>query len=103
MSMPSWPARPAPPNAYHITAPSPDGDGAARCMELAMVDAEVKPSEVTHVTPTGTSTPPGDDAEAEAISKVFGHRAGRPRRSKGVIGHTLAAAGAIEAVAVARP
>ena len=59
-------------DAYHITAPSPDGNGAARCMELALADAEMKPSEVTHVNTHGTSTPPGDAAEAEAICKVFG-------------------------------
>jgi 3-oxoacyl-[acyl-carrier-protein] synthase II len=88
-------------DAYHITAPSPDGNGAARCMELALADAEMKPSEVTHVNTHGTSTPPGDAAEAEAIYKVFGSPGPAATSVKGVIGHTLAAAGAIEAVAVA--
>ena len=88
-------------DAYHITAPSPDGNGAARCMELAMVDAEITPSDVTHVNTHGTSTPPGDAAEAEAIYKVFGAPGPAATSIKGVIGHTLAAAGAIEAVAVA--
>ena len=59
-------------DAHHITAPSPDGNGAARCMELALADAEMSPSDVTHVNSHGTSTPPGDAAEAEAIYKVFG-------------------------------
>ena len=88
-------------DAHHITAPSPDGSGAARCMELALGDALLSPADVAHVNTHGTSTPPGDAAEAEAIYKVFGP-AGPPVTSvKGVLGHTLAAAGAIEAVAVA--
>jgi 3-oxoacyl-[acyl-carrier-protein] synthase II len=88
-------------DAHHITAPSPDGSGAARCMELAMADARLSPSDVTHVNSHGTSTPPGDAAEAEAIYKVFGAPGPAVTSIKGVIGHTLAAAGAIEAVAVA--
>jgi len=88
-------------DAHHITAPSPDGSGAARCMELAMADARLSPSDVTHVNSHGTSTPPGDAAEAEAIYKVFGSPGPAVTSIKGVIGHTLAAAGAIEAVAVA--
>ena len=88
-------------DAHHITAPSPDGSGAARCMELALADAQLNATDVTHINTHGTSTPPGDSAEAEAIFKVFG-ASGPPVTSiKGVIGHTLAAAGAIEAVAVA--
>jgi 3-oxoacyl-[acyl-carrier-protein] synthase II len=68
-------------------------------MELAMVDAEIRPSDVSHVNTHGTSTPPGDAAEAEAINKVFG-RPGPPVTSiKGVTGHSLGAAGALEAVA----
>ena len=59
-------------DAHHITAPSPDGSGAARCMELALADALLSPADVTHVNTHGTSTPPGDAAEAEAIYKVFG-------------------------------
>jgi 3-oxoacyl-[acyl-carrier-protein] synthase II len=88
-------------DAHHITAPSPDGSGAARCMELALADAQLNATDVAHINAHGTSTPPGDSAEAEAIFKVFG-ASGPPVTSiKGVIGHTLAAAGAIEAVAVA--
>jgi 3-oxoacyl-[acyl-carrier-protein] synthase II len=88
-------------DAHHITAPSPDGSGAARCMEQALADALLSPADVTHINTHGTSTPPGDAAEAEAISKVFGTPGPAVTSVKGVIGHTLAAAGAIEAVAVA--
>ena len=88
-------------DAHHITAPSPDGSGAARCMELALIDAGLSPADVAHVNTHGTSTPPGDAAEAEAIHKVFGAPGPPVTSIKGVIGHTLAAAGAIEAVAVA--
>jgi 3-oxoacyl-[acyl-carrier-protein] synthase II len=88
-------------DAHHITAPSPDGSGAARCMELAMADAQISPADVSHINAHGTSTPPGDAAEAEAIAKVFGPSGPAVTSVKGVIGHTLGAAGAIEAVAVA--
>jgi 3-oxoacyl-[acyl-carrier-protein] synthase II len=88
-------------DAYHVTAPSPDGSGAARCMELALADAQLSPDQVTHINAHGTSTPPGDAAEAEAIYKVFGFPGPAVTSVKGVIGHTLAGAGAIEAVAVA--
>jgi 3-oxoacyl-[acyl-carrier-protein] synthase II len=88
-------------DAHHITAPAPDGSGAARCMELALADAQLSPAEVTHINTHGTSTPPGDLAEAEAIAKVFGAPGPAVTSIKGVLGHTLAAAGAIEAVAVA--
>jgi 3-oxoacyl-[acyl-carrier-protein] synthase II len=88
-------------DAHHITAPSPDGSGAARCMELAMADAQISAADVAHINTHGTSTPPGDAAEAEALYKVFGPSAPPVTSIKGTIGHTLAAAGAIEAVAVA--
>jgi 3-oxoacyl-[acyl-carrier-protein] synthase II len=88
-------------DAHHVTAPAPDGSGAARCMELAPADAQIAPSEVTQINAHGTSTPPGDAAEAEAIYKVFGSPGPAVTSIKGVIGHTLAGAGAIEAVAVA--
>jgi 3-oxoacyl-[acyl-carrier-protein] synthase II len=70
-------------------------------MELALADALLSPADVTHVNTHGTSTPPGDAAEAEAIYKVFGAPGPAITSVKGVLGHTLAAAGAIEAVAVA--
>jgi 3-oxoacyl-[acyl-carrier-protein] synthase II len=88
-------------DAHHITAPLPDGGGAARCMELAMADAQISAAAVAHINAHGTATPPGDAAEAEAICKVFGPSGPAITSIKGVIGHTLAAAGAIEAVAVA--
>jgi 3-oxoacyl-[acyl-carrier-protein] synthase II len=88
-------------DAHHITAPSPDGSGAARCMELAIADAQLSPSDITHVNAHGTSTPNGDAAEAEAIYKVFGYPGPAVTSIKGVLGHTLGAAGAIEAVATA--
>ena len=88
-------------DAHHITAPSPDGAGAARCMELAMADARVSPGEITHINAHGTSTPLNDASEGQAILKVFGSPGPAVSSIKGVIGHTLAAAGAIEAVAVA--
>lgn len=88
-------------DAHHVTAPAPDGSGAARCMELALADAQIAASEVTQINAHGTSTPPGDAAEAEAIYKVFGSPGPAVTSIKGVIGHTLAGAGAIEAVAVA--
>ncbi|HUB69507.1 MAG TPA: beta-ketoacyl-[acyl-carrier-protein] synthase family protein [Acidimicrobiales bacterium] len=88
-------------DAHHVTAPAPDGSGAALCMQLALADAQLTPGEVTQVNAHGTSTPPGDAAEAEAIYKVFGYPGPAVTSVKGVIGHTLAGAGAIEAVAVA--
>ncbi|MGH9302804.1 MAG: beta-ketoacyl-[acyl-carrier-protein] synthase family protein [Acidimicrobiales bacterium] len=86
-------------DAFHITAPAPGGLGALNCMELALEDAGISPSEVTHINAHGTSTPLNDLAEAEAIEKLFG-ASGPPVTSiKGVTGHALGAAGAIEAVA----
>jgi 3-oxoacyl-[acyl-carrier-protein] synthase II len=86
-------------DAYHITAPSPGGAGALACMELALEDAEVGPSDVTHVNAHGTSTPLNDLAEAEALEKLFGSAMPPVTSLKGVTGHSLGAAGAIEAVA----
>ncbi len=87
-------------DAYHITAPSPGGAGAAACMELALADAEVSKSDVVHINAHGTSTPLNDAAEAEALAKVFGTPGPAVTSTKGVTGHALGAAGAIEAVAV---
>jgi 3-oxoacyl-[acyl-carrier-protein] synthase II len=86
-------------DAHHITAPAPDGAGAVACMELALGDAGLIPSDVGHINAHGTSTPLNDLAEARAIAKVFGEPGPLVTSTKGVTGHGLAAAGAIEAVA----
>ncbi|MDE0666102.1 MAG: beta-ketoacyl-ACP synthase II [Acidimicrobiaceae bacterium] len=88
-------------DAHHITAPSPGGSGAVHCMQLALDDAGVGAADVVHVNAHGTSTDLNDAAEAEALSKVFGTSPGPLVTStKGVTGHALGAAGALEAVAV---
>jgi 3-oxoacyl-[acyl-carrier-protein] synthase II len=86
-------------DAYHITAPSPGGAGAAVCMQLALDDAAVQPSAIGHVNAHGTSTPLNDAAEAEAVRKVFGDSPPVVTSTKGVTGHLIGAAGAVEAVA----
>jgi 3-oxoacyl-[acyl-carrier-protein] synthase II len=88
-------------DAHHITAPAPGGAGAAACMRLALADAGLDPAEVTHVNAHGTSTPLNDAAEAEAINAVFGAHRPAVTSIKGVTGHSLGAAGAVEALAVA--
>ncbi len=88
-------------DAHHITAPAPGGSGAIRCMELALADAEVSVEQVGHINAHGTSTPLNDMAEAHAVAKVFGTSPGPVVTStKGVTGHALGAAGALEAAAV---
>lgn len=86
-------------DAHHITAPSPGGAGAAACMELALADARIRPEDVGHINAHGTSTPLNDAAEVEAIAKVFGVPGPPVTSIKGVTGHSLAAAGGLEAVA----
>jgi 3-oxoacyl-[acyl-carrier-protein] synthase II len=86
-------------DAYHITAPSPGGEGAAACMQLALDDAGLTAADIGHVNAHGTSTPLNDAAEAEAIRKVFGGSAPPVTSTKGVTGHLVGAAGATEAVA----
>jgi len=88
-------------DAHHITAPAPDGAGAVACMEQALFDAQLSPSDIAHINAHGTSTPLNDLAEARAISKVFGDPGPVVTSTKGVTGHGLGAAGAIEAVASA--
>ncbi len=87
-------------DAHHITAPSPDGSGAIRCMELALADAGISASDIGQINAHGTSTPLNDAAEAAAITKVFGPNGPPVVSTKGVTGHALGAAGAIEAAAV---
>jgi 3-oxoacyl-[acyl-carrier-protein] synthase II len=86
-------------DAHHITAPDPSGHGAIRCMELALEDAGVSASEVSHINAHGTSTPLNDLAESVAVRKVFGDHAPPVTSIKGHLGHSLAAAGALEGVA----
>jgi 3-oxoacyl-[acyl-carrier-protein] synthase II len=87
-------------DAHHITAPSPGGAGAVACMELALTDAGLSASDVAQINAHGTSTPLNDAAEAEAVAKVFGAVGPPVVSTKGVTGHALGAAGALEAVAV---
>ncbi len=87
-------------DAHHITAPSPDGSGAVRCMQLALDDAGLEPGDVAQINAHGTGTPLNDAAEATAIDKVFGSPGPAVTSTKGVTGHALGGAGAIEAAAV---
>ncbi|MEX2291654.1 MAG: beta-ketoacyl-ACP synthase II [Mycobacteriales bacterium] len=87
-------------DAHHITAPSPGGAGAAACMRLALEDAELQPGDIRAVNAHGTSTPLNDAAEAAAVRTVFGAGAVPVSSIKGVTGHGLGAAGALEAASV---
>lgn len=85
-------------DAHHITAPHPGGEGAVACMRQALDDAELVPADIGHVNAHGTSTPLNDLAESEALVKVFGADGPPVTSTKGVTGHLVGAAGALEAV-----
>ena len=87
-------------DAYHLTAPAPNGEGAARCMKMAMKNARVNPEEVDYINAHGTSTPFNDYFESLAIKSSLGSHASKVMVSstKGMTGHALGAAGGIEAV-----
>jgi 3-oxoacyl-[acyl-carrier-protein] synthase II len=87
-------------DAYHITSPSEDGDGAYRCMRAALKRAGLQPSEIDYINAHGTSTPLGDEIELKAIERLLGNAVGRVAMSstKSSVGHLLGAAGALEAV-----
>ena len=88
-------------DAYHLTAPAPEGEGGARAMRLALADARMRPEEIDYINAHGTSTPPGDRFETMAIKKVFGEHAYKVLVSstKSMTGHLLGASGAIELIA----
>ena len=90
-------------DAYHITSPDPEGEGAARAMEEAIKEAGISPSQVGYINAHGTSTEYNDKFETLAIKKVFGEDTKVPVSStKSMTGHLLGAAGAIEAIAIAK-
>jgi 3-oxoacyl-[acyl-carrier-protein] synthase II len=86
-------------DAYHITSPVPDGDGAVRAMRQALRDAGMAPEDVTYVNAHGTSTPYNDRTETVAVKRIFGEHARNVMlaSTKSMTGHLLGAAGAIEA------
>lgn len=87
-------------DAYHMTSPDPDGEGAARAMQQAIAEAQITPAQIGYVNAHGTATPSNDSSESHAINKVFGEDSSvKVSSTKSMTGHLLGAAGAIEAIA----